>query len=157
MKKISINFIYLFAISGFGQSNIVASGGVASGNDGSTLSYSLGQIDYISIESVQGTLSLGNQQAFEIFILEVLENYPKINFSLYPNPTTSSIQLSLDTSDFENFNYTLFDVNGKLVLNDKIKNSITTISLENLSASIYFLSVYNLQSKLVKSFKIIKN
>ena len=70
MKQIYNFFFIMFICTGFAQSNVVATGGNAVAMDNASLSYSIGQIDYISLNSASGTLTLGNQQPYEIFVLE---------------------------------------------------------------------------------------
>ena len=78
---------------------------------------------------------------------------------VYPNPTTSYVNLKIDASEefnMESMSYQLFDISGREISNKKIIASETQISLENLSSAIYFLKVSS-NDKIVKTFRIIKN
>ncbi|WP_298140097.1 T9SS type A sorting domain-containing protein [Flavobacterium sp.] len=156
MRKIYILLIIALTANGFAQSNIVATGGNAVAMDNASLSYSIGQIDYIPLNSASGSLNLGNQQPYEIYVLDIENPNDIIKYSLFPNPTTNQIELSLFEIDFSKMKYVLFDVNGKLLFENTISNETTVISMESLSASIYFLSVMDEKSNIIKSFKIIK-
>lgn len=156
MRKIYIILIILLTTNSFAQSNIVATGGNAVAMDNASLSYSIGQIDYTPLNSASGSLTLGNQQPYEIFVLDIENPNDSIKYSLFPNPTTNQIELSLFEIDFSKMKYMLFDVNGKLLFENTISNETTVISMESLSASIYFLSVMDERSNIIKSFKIIK-
>jgi Secretion system C-terminal sorting domain len=66
--------------------------------------------------------------------------------------------VTLKIADFssENLSYQLFDVTGKQIANEKIINSETSISLENLNTAIYLLNIIDNKTT-IKTFKIIKN
>ena len=78
-----------------------------------------------------------------------------IKFKLYPNPTSDKLVLEkLDNKEFKNLELSLFDMNGKLVLNQAITNNITAINLRDLDSGVYLLVIDGLKSKL--THKIIK-
>lgn len=138
------------------QQAVLASGGNATGSGGS-ISYSIGQIDYITATGTTGSVSQGLQQPFEISTLSGAEfTQIKLEMLVYPNPTTTNVNLKIENYDFQDLNYQIFDINGREISNQKITNTETTISLENLNAAIYFLTVYD-NKKAIKTFKIIKN
>ena len=162
MKKPYL-FLILIMCIGFNkiqaqQANLV-SGGNATGSGGS-ISYSIGQIDYITTTGTTGSVSQGLQQPFEISTLSGQE-FTQINLQMivYPNPAVSIVNLKIDASEtfnIESMSYQLFDISGKEIFNQKITDSETQISLENLSSAIYFLKVSE-SDKTIKSFRIIKN
>ena len=76
--------------------------------------------------------------------------------TLYPNPTTTWVNLLIPGYNSENLNYQLLDMNGRIIQSQKIKQSETQIIMENLAATIYLLQVSD-ENKLLKTFKIIKN
>lgn len=138
------------------QQATVASGGNAFGNNGSS-SYSVGQVAYTNQVGANGSISQGVQQPFEIFTLGT-DNFPEIilKMTVYPNPTTNWINLSIQNYTDENRSYQLFDINGRMIQSQKIIQSETQISMENLSAAIYILQVSD-NDNTIKTFKIIKN
>jgi hypothetical protein len=137
------------------QQTTIASGKSISSIDGN-ISYSVGQISYTTISNPTGTISQGVQQPFEIFTLGTndFQNI-SLKISIYPNPTTTLVNLRIDDLDFISFEYQLFDVTGKQILNKKISQIETQIPLENLPAKAYFLNVSD-NNKIIKSFKLIK-
>jgi hypothetical protein len=160
MKKIKPQFIvlilYFFSSSINAQEAVLTSGGNA-GNATGSVSYSLGQVAYVYASASNGSLSSGVQQPYEISTLGI-NDFPEITLqmSVYPNPTSTNVILKIQDLNSQNFNYQLLDGNGKIISNDKVNNSETSISLENLAASIYFLTVLE-NNKSIKNFKIIKN
>ncbi len=133
------------------QEAIVASGGNASGSNGN-ISYSLGQVNYSTI----GTLIQGVQQPFEIQTLLGIDN-ANINLELivYPNPTTSLLNLQVKGYSTAAIQYQLFDFNGRLLVRNKISDATTTIQMEQYPNAVYLLKVLE-NNKEVKIFKIMK-
>ena len=69
--------------------------------------------------------------------------------SIYPNPTNSKINLSLNYS--KDVNYELFSPLGQQLMTGTITSSNEQIDLSNLPSNIYFLKVGNQVFKILKS------
>jgi hypothetical protein len=161
MKKKIGCFLVILCYCGFctalnGQATIAATGGNATGSGGS-VSYTVGQILYNTFSGANGTVAQGVQQPYEISVVTAVENTGGITleYIVYPNPTSGLIKLMIKPFDHENWRFRLYDLNSILLQDKKIENEETDISLENLSASMYFLKVIN-NNREVKVFKIIK-
>ena len=139
------------------QQSANATGGDASGSGG-TAAYSVGQIVYTTNTATTGSVAQGVQQPYEISIVSGIDN-PTVNIELsaYPNPTTDYIKLKVEGEKFEDLNYTLVDITGKLIASEKITSSTEIIGMENLASACYLLRVTNNNNKELKTFKIIKN
>ena len=138
------------------QRATVTSGGNATGSGGN-ISYSIGQVAYKTQTGTTGIITQGVQQPFEIMTLSG-EEFSSIVLEVvvYPNPTTSLVNLIVKNYALENLNYQLFDINGRIIEANKVFNEETTINLEGLANAIYILKL-NHNKKEVKTFKIIKN
>ena len=137
------------------QKSIPASGGEATGNEGS-VSYTVGQVVYTTNTGTNGAMAQGVQQPYEISVVAGIADANGINLilSAYPNPATEYIMLKADKT--ENLTYQLYDINGKLLENKKIESNETNIVMSNFVNAIYFLKISD-NNKEVKTFKIIKN
>ncbi len=90
-----------------------------------------------------------NQYADEIVGMECgalpdialgIEDQPqKINIEIYPNPATQ--ELTISSVSFNNAIYTIFDLEGRTVVQGQLKGLQTTLSIENLNAGLYLLKV----------------
>jgi len=161
MKQKKVLILYaLFLFWGFSeikaQSNTLAAGGEAAGSGGN-LSYSIGQVDYILATGSGGSASQGVQQPFEIFVLGI-DDHPEINLEIvvYPNPTTSNLKLQIGNFPINELSYQLYDLQGRLLLQQKIRNKVVQIPMEGLATAVYLLDVTE-NFFPIKSFKIIKN
>ncbi|HNX89057.1 MAG TPA: T9SS type A sorting domain-containing protein [Paludibacteraceae bacterium] len=165
MKKLIILFLSIIltgpAITCVYGQQVHASLNASGGNTesaGGSVSYSVGQVFFSTTFSTNGSISEGVQQPFEISVLSGLEDVSGIDlfYTVYPNPTSGKLTLKIEKIDLNQFAYQLFDVNGKMLRNDKLKESETDIEMSDLISSTYFLKVTK-DNKEVKLFKIIKN
>ncbi len=133
-----------------------ATGGIALGSGGSA-SYTVGQVVYTAQTSSDGTIIQGVQQPFEIFVISGIEQAKdmSLEYMVYPNPATNSVTLLVEYYNTENLQYQLYDINGKLLDSKKLMDKETSISLESLDPSAYFLKVTD-GAREIKVFKIIK-
>ena len=160
--KLSAILLLVFRLTGLqAQEAIPASGGDASGNDGS-VSYSVGQVVYITNTGTNGSVAEGVQQPYDISVVTEIEETKGINltYSAYPNPTTDYLTLKVENYNKENLSYQLYNMDGKLLEKKKISNAETSIIMSNFIPATYFLKIVQTRhtlSQQVKAFKIIKN
>lgn len=159
-KKLNFCAVLLLGLGLTGlqaQESILASGGNISGSGG-TVSYSLGQVVYNTYTGINGLVAQGVQQSYEISVETGLEVAKGINLavSVYPNPTSDFLTLSLDHFELSNLSYKLFDLQGKLLETKKIEGNQTSIVMSNLVPATYFIKVMQGNTE-VKAFKIIKH
>ena len=63
------------------------------------------------------------------------------NVMLFPNPFSAETTVSIYNSQFTDYNFKLFDIAGREVLNLKPQTSIFKLGRHNLSSGIYFYNV----------------
>lgn len=158
MRKqiMSILLLYVTGIMGVqAQQSIITSGGDVSGNTGS-VSYSIGQVAYITNSGTNGTVTQGVQQAYEIYgTTGINETGISLSVSAYPNPTTNYLNLKIENFELSTLNFQLFDMQGKLLQTQKVTGNETQIDMSNYVPSTYFVRIIN-QNQSIKEFKIIK-
>jgi len=159
-KRLKLSALLLLGLGLTGlqaQESVNATGGDALGSGGSA-SYSVGQVVYTTNTGTNGSVAQGVQQAFEISVVTGLEEAKGINLSVsaYPNPTTDYLTLEVKDVELLNLHFQMYDMNGKLLQNEKITGNQTSIVMSNLLPATYFVKVIQ-GNKEVKTFKIIKN
>lgn len=148
-----IFFLAAFQINA--QQAVVSSGANATGSNGN-VSYTVGQVIYTTNFSATGSISQGVQQAYEIQTVMGIDNFDiNLQFVVYPNPTADWLAIDIKNYNYETLRYQLFDINGRLVLSDKIVSDSTILKMQELSTSMYLLKVLS-NNKEVKTFKIFK-
>jgi hypothetical protein len=162
MKLITYLSCCLFSVC-FSVTNLYAqsanntSGSNASGSGG-TVSYSIGQVVFSAFTGTNGTVYQGVQQPYEISVVTSVNNIDEILLEclVFPNPTDGQVKLVVKAKDSVRLRYQLYDLNGKRLLEHKIDNEETDISMVNRPSSTYILKVLS-GSQEIKVFKIIKN
>ena len=159
-KRLKLSAVLLLGLGLTGlqaQESVNATGGDALGSGGSA-SYSVGQVVYTTNIGTNGSVAQGVQQAFEISVVTGIEEAKGINLSVsaYPNPTTDYLTLEVKDVELLNLHFQMYDMNGKLLQNEKITGNQTSIVMSNLLPATYLVKVIQ-GNKEVKTFKIIKN
>jgi hypothetical protein len=81
------------------------------------------------------------------------DHAPSYEATIYPNPTSEV--LNIRTSTFENVTYTLYDAQGKLVLQNVLSAEQTPIQVGQLAPGNYSIILKN-ETQNLKTFKLIK-
>ena len=150
-------FILIFLLNAFvmkAQQVITTSGDFTSGASGS-LSWTIGEG---IIETLKGTtviLTQGFQQSDLTItaIKDISDTSCQIN--AFPNPVNDFVTLKITAESFKNFSFTLYDLNGRLIQEQKLENYITNITMNNFEAGTYLLKVFQ-GNKEIRVFKIVK-
>jgi hypothetical protein len=140
---ISVGFIPII----YGQSLSSTNSGALSNNN---LIYSVGEV-FVNPTNQNDASSglIGSISRIEFTSLSINEIEFNQNLKFYPNPTSNSVFLYIENEIIKNIY--IFDLNGKLVSNQK--NSNNQIDLSNLQTGTYIIKTDNQN---IKSFKIIK-
>ena len=156
MKKL-ILFMLLCCLTKIeAQQNTLASGGNVTGTGGS-VSFSIGQVDYVTQTGSNGSAGQGVQQPFEITMLSGSDfTNISINAVAYPNPTVSNLTIVVKNYDLSNLTYQLYDISGKSISKGKITTEETFLDIQQYAPAVYVLELLS-DKKEIKTFKVIKN
>ncbi len=159
-KKLQMLVLFVFGIGLpvlYAQEAVPASGGEATSSTGS-VSYSIGQTDYITSSGENVSIAEGVQQPYEIFVVTSIGDVSNIDLDVvaYPNPATNYLQLQIKGDFLKDLSFQLYDMNGKLFQKQEITSSETKIIMSDLSPATYFVNIMR-GNKGIKTFKIIKN
>ncbi len=142
------------------QEVIPAAGGNSEGSGGS-VSFSVGQLFFITHTGENGSFAEGVQQPWEISVVTGIVEAEGIDLlvSAFPNPAIDYLLLRVDNYDFENLGYLFYDTGGRLLKEGKITGKETAISMTDIVPAVYFLKVNQTSPSYreVKTFRIIKN
>ena len=140
----------------YAQQGIQAAGGTGRG-PGGTVSYSLGQVAYLTASVPGGTSTPGAQQPFELLVLGTKSNARiELESSTYPNPTTGLLTLRIDEKVTRQLTWHLQDLSGRQLLSGRVSGPDTTVPLTEFAAGTYLLVVRRAGQEL-KTFKILKH
>jgi hypothetical protein len=145
MKQIFISFGFIPII--YGQSLSSTNSGAVSNNN---LIYSVGEV-FVNLTNQNDASSglIGAISRIEFTSLSINEIEFNQNLKFYPNPTSNSVILDIENEIIKNIY--IYDLNGKLVHNQKNINN--QLDLSSLQTGTYII---NTDNQNIKSFKIIK-
>lgn len=157
-KGIFICSIFLFSFSdGFSQSATVTSGGSTKTDEGS-LSFSVGQVDYMNASTDKTSINAGVQQP-DVYQQEEVNkkevNNLLMSIKAFPNPTTDEFSVLIE-NDENWYSFVMTNVEGELIYQGKLKNN-SKLSLSSQPIGTYLLKIYtDKRQKKFITIKIIK-
>lgn len=159
MKQLKTVMSVLFFLAGFGslfaQEVVSSSGGSASGMGG-TVSYTIGQVSFMSYSGTNGSAWQGVQHGYEIKT-GIEESLIQIELTAYPNPTSDFLYLRIKNYENRQMVFNLFDMQGKLLLKENIFENLSIINMGDYLPSTYILTIQDIKSnKKLKTVQIIK-
>jgi hypothetical protein len=163
MKK-TFYFLLLTLVS-FGISHAQSLSQVVVASSGATISGASNTLSFTSGEAVVGSITNGPTlgQGFWLGAIEavVLSNEDftfEVEATVYPNPVTDYLSISFQDMAGENFDVSVYDMNGKQVYLNKLVPSSGTekINFYQYNSGIYLLKIVQSASNKSKTFKIIK-
>lgn len=123
-----------------------------------SLEYSIGEVVIETYTGTQTLITQGFHQAKYVITMISEIASDDYSISVYPNPTSDNITIDISARAGGNLKLKLFDAQGKLLINEKVKSEEKTkiINLQTFSKGVYLLNIYNDQDKQIKSYKIEK-
>ena len=159
MRTIFLIANILFAFSFYSQNLdhfVIGTDGGFAGNNQFSLSYTIGEIvTELGNDPVNNIdLTQGFQQAY-ISIVSTENHIADIDISVFPNPAVN--YLNVNISDLSKVkSYAMYDMSGKLLLQQEIISNQFEVSFSNFSSGNYLLIFKNDQQKL-KTLKVQKS
>jgi hypothetical protein len=131
---------------------VVSTQGDSYSNGTANIDFTIGEVVINTGTDGTNDLTQGFHQTNWNF-LGVEDHAPSYEATVFPNPTSEV--LNIRTSTFENVTYTLYDAQGKLVLQDKLSAEQTAIQVSQLAPGSYSL-ILNNRTQNLKTFKLVK-
>lgn len=138
------------------QQTVTASGGDIK-SDQVSLEYTIGQIKVNTLREVNSSIIKldfiqGVQYAFDVFDCR---DYNNIEISVFPNPTSSLVNISVEKLTDE-LRLIVFDVAGREIYDHSFIENEFSVDFSSYSEGIYILGFYNFCG-LFRSFKVAVN
>jgi hypothetical protein len=153
MKKyILVLFTLVTTLSVTAQEVVSTRGGSYSNTSGS-IDFTIGEVIISTGTDGANDLTQGFHQTNWNF-LGVEDFAPNYEAIIFPNPTQDVLKIR--TSTFENVTYTLYDAQGKRVMQDILSARETPLQVSQLVPGTYSMTLKNKKEKL-KTFKLIKH
>ena len=152
MKKNTIVLFSLLTTLSVSAQEVVSTQGDSYSNASGSIDFTLGEVIIDTGTDGTNDITQGFHQTNWNFV--GLEDFaPNYEAIIYPNPTSDV--LNIRTSTFENVTYTLYDAQGKLVMQNILSSEQTPIQVSQLAPGSYSLTLNN-QTQNLKTFKLVK-
>ena len=152
MKKNLLVLLSLITTLSVSAQEVVSTQGDSYSNGSGSIDFTLGEVIIATGTDGTNDITQGFHQTNWNF-LGVEDFAPNYEAIIYPNPTEDV--LNIRTSTFENVTYTLYDVQGKLVMQDILSAEQTPIQVSQLPPGAYSLTLNN-EAQNLKTFKLVK-
>jgi hypothetical protein len=173
IHKISTLLILFFCFASVSAQQSLNAAGGSKAVEGGSISYSVGQIGFRFHSDMNGSVSAGVQQTYNISVVTETEVFKNIALllSVFPNPASDYLILEVGNMEFCENNsmdlvFKLIDVNGKLLQWGKVLDAKTIIDVCRLEPAVYFVTIIGKKQKyshqesnrdeLIKTFKVVK-
>jgi len=90
------------------------------------------------------------------FTTNIYELNGEDQLQIYPNPTSSLLNIKLPTNVVENYNYTIVNIEGRVIKKGIINTEHSTVNLNEFSAGKYILTLQN-SKETITGYFILKN
>ena len=152
MKRHTLVLFSLLAAGSVSAQEVVATQGDSYSNASANIDFTIGEVIIATGTDGTNDITQGFHQTNWNFVgLE--DHAPNYEAIIFPNPTQDV--LNIRTSAFENVTYTLYDAQGKLVMQDILSAEQTPIQVSQLAPGSYSLTLHN-QTQNLKTFKLVK-
>jgi hypothetical protein len=160
MKGI-ISFVVVACIVTFSYSQtitleVISATGETYNNTVYQLDWSLGEVLTDTYTGSKEMLTQGfHQGKYIITAVDQFNSFP-FEITAFPNPVTNYVILNIGGNEFNRLQYSLADINGKMIQISQVSDKQQQINLQGMTVGTYFLNVFS-ENKIVKSFKIQKS
>lgn len=111
------------------------------------------EIDLTKSAEITASSSLTEEDTNEEQLIEV--ELANLDIRIYPNPTQGVLKVEIPEIGDINPTLTVFNMQGKQLINKTISNQVSTINLSNQPSGMYLMKLINGQESL--EWKIIKD
>ena len=148
---------FLALIPGFANAQqVISSSGNAFKNSAGSLSFTVGELVIDTKNTGLTTITQGfHQTKLTITAINVIREQ-KFSISVFPNPTNSFVNLKIEKGEIRDAEFTLFDLQGRVLSNRKIESTNTEVSFSGYNSGNYLLKVIQ-NGKEIQTFKIVKD
>ena len=152
MKKRTLFLFSLLSTIAVSAQEVVSTQGDSYSNTSANINFTIGEVVINTGTNGTNELTQGFHQTNWNFV--GMEDYsPGFEASVFPNPTSEV--LNIRTSSFENVRYTLYNAQGKLLIQEILSAEQTPIQVGQLAPGSYSI-ILNNQTQNLKTFKLIK-
>ncbi len=119
------------------------------------IDYTVGEAMISTVRNTTNTINQGFHQSTFV-VTAVRETFEAGAVTVFPNPTTSILQIEFKTLELKNLRISLHDELGRSILTSKADAATWQTNLSGLGSGYYLLTVTDSKNLKTSSFKILK-
>ena len=156
MKHYLLILLIALCANSLQAQEVVTTAGSYGETTSGSLSWTIGEPVIETITDGTNTLTQGFQQS-KLTVTTINDlKVPGIELSVYPNPTNSFLSIEVKTDKQRDLLLSLFDLNGRLILQKKMAGNKQTIKMQNYKPGTYILKVTE-ANKEIRTYQIVKH
>ena len=152
MGKFTLVLFSLLTTLAISAQEVISAQGDSYTNANGSIDFTIGEVITNTGSNASGTITQGFHQT-SWSVVSVEKHAPDYEATVYPNPTEDI--LNIRANAFVGVIYTLYDAQGKLILQGKLSAELTSLEVNQLAAGSYSLTLNN-ATQYLKTFKLIK-
>jgi hypothetical protein len=158
MRKILVTLFFLALVFNYLNAQVkeietISAGGGSSQNENLELSWTLGQLVIATGELNENSVTQGFHQTI-IIVTNLNDDLNGIQLNVFPNPVNDV--LIIEFPDRKNFEYSIYNENGELMISGKLSEARNTVNISQLNRGTYILNVKDQKTSKLISYKISK-
>ena len=156
MKHYLLILLFGLCATSLQAQEVVTTAGSYGETTSGSLSWTVGEPVIETITDGTNILTQGFQQS-KLTITAINDfKIPGIELSVYPNPTNSLLSIEVKTDKQRDLLLSLFNLNGKLILQKMMTGNKQTIKMQNYKPTTYILKVSE-ANKEIRTYQIVKH
>lgn len=155
MKKLHAFLVFVFLTGILSAQEVVSIAGQTNQITNLEISWTVGEPVIETFSSSSNILTQGFHQSKLIVTAIDAPGVRIPELSVFPNPTSDFLIIHFD-AEIPEFNYSLFDLSGKVIRLKSATETDTRIDVSSLATGTYLLQIDSKTTNQKQSFKIIK-
>ena len=154
MKKHAVfASLFLFSVVAIEAQEVISTQGDSYTNGGNTIDFTIGEPIIETVSDGTNDLTQGFHQTL-LTVVSVEDLAVDFVVNIFPNPTAEFVNLKIEK--FNGMTIRLFDLTGKELQQETLRQSTTQISVTDYPKGTYLLTLINNENNKIKTYKIIK-
>lgn len=155
MKNIILTLFLCSSATGIFAQEAISSAGKQTKNSSAQLSWTIGEPIVETVSNSSNELTQGLHQTYlEVTAIGEVQQ-SDYSIAAFPNPATEYVEITVERDSPQSLSFQLFDSNGRLLLEETIKNNRAVVNTAELVPAVYFITIKENQNS-IQTFQILK-
>ncbi len=153
MKRYQILVVYLLVFGSVNAQEVISTQGDSYMNVNGSIDFTIGETIIATGTDGFNDITQGFHQTNWNFV-GIEDHDLSYQATIYPNPTEDVLNIKAPV--FNNVQYIMYDVSGKIVMKNILRAEVTSLEVTGLASGQYSIVLYDQNETKIKLFKLIK-